>query len=130
VCCLHSARAVLPTISRTAVHRTTGFVNHIGGPNVSVPGNKSVPLVFLPGWAKLSKVQMCSSVQICWRMVRKVSCFMRYIGENGRQDSPCMQTAHKSRVECFNRTSFCIWLTRIMILCIGAVFAKVMIILP
>jgi len=37
---------------------------------------------------------------------------------------------HKSCVECFNRTSFCIWVQETQILAVEAVFSEVTIILP
>ena len=54
---------------------------------------------------------------------------MRCNGGNGGQASPCeVQAAHRSCDECFNRTSFCIWVKGTQILAIEAVLAKVTII--
>ena len=56
--------------------------------------------------------------------------FTRCNGGNGKQDSPCLvHKAHKARGECFNRTSFCIWVKGTQILAIEGVFAQDTIIL-
>jgi len=103
VCCLHLAGAVLPAISPKVLARNTNFRRY----------------GFVPRY----------------RMVRvwftKISFFMQCNRGNSKQDSSCwVQTAHKSCGECFNCTSFCIWVKGTQIWAIEAVFAKVTIILP
>jgi len=97
--------------------------------NNPVPGNKSVPFWYL--WPKISQVRICSRYRIVGETRNQLYCNLQLGKWQARQHLlSAGSTVHKSRVECFNCTSFCIcqWLKGRHILALEAVLLNVTII--